>query len=208
MHEKYLEWGETVYPGMPSNLIDSAGNERVKFNWTLGVDPRIVKSVFYWNDGEKDDSAVVNVTGTQTGLLNMEAILNVKEGTYSFTLVNKDSENHMSLPVTQTVQVYGPKYIAQLVNRRLLSSSFDDGKLILKWSIVENLIIQYSTVRYTDYSNPGNPETKNLRIENAETETTIEGVKKGDTFSVSTSYLPNGGLDVMDALPVEYTIGD
>jgi hypothetical protein len=204
MHEKYLELGETVYPGMPTNLIDSAGNERVKFVWRLGADPRIVKSVFYWNDGEKNDSTVVNVTGT--GNLNMETVINITEGTHSVTLVNKDSENHVSLPVTLTVLVYGPKYIALLINRRLSSSSFEDGKLTLKWTAVENALVQYSTVRYTDYSNPANPVPKEIHVENPDMETVINGVKEGDTFSVSTSYLPNGGLDILDALPTEYTV--
>jgi hypothetical protein len=204
MHEKYLEWGETVYPGKPTNLIDSAGNERVKFVWTLNADPRVVKSVFYWNDGEKDDSLVVNVTGT--GSQQMETLINIKEGTHSFTLVNKDNENHASMSVTQTVQIYGPNYIVQLVNRGLSSSSFEDGKLTLKWYVVENVLIQYTTVKYKDYSNPANPVERSVRVENDENEKTLEGVRQGDKYSISTSYLPNGGLDILDALPSEYTV--
>jgi hypothetical protein len=205
LHQKYLDQGETVYPGMPNAVKDSAGNERVKFTWTLSADPRIVKSVFYWNDGDKDDSLVIN--RTQTGGLNIEAILNIKEGTHDFTLVNKDSENHKSLAVTRTVQVYGPKYISRLASRKL-SSSFDEGTLTINWSMVESDLVQYSTVYYKDYSDPANPVDKNVRVENAdEHKMVIEGiVKEGDTFSITTSYLPTGGLDILESLPVEYTI--
>jgi hypothetical protein len=161
--------------------------------------------VFYWNDGEKDDSLAVNVARTQTGVINMEIVLNVREGTHNFTLVNIDSENHKSLAVTRTVQVYGPKYISRLANRRL-SSSFDNGKLTVSWSIVESALIQYNTVYYTDYSNPANPVPKSVRVENANTKTEIDGVREGDTFSITTSYLPAGGLDILESLPVEYTI--
>jgi hypothetical protein len=47
---------------------------------------------------------------------------------------------------------------------------------------------------------------KSITVENTDTETVIEGVREGDMFSVSTSYLPEGGLEILDALPVEYTI--
>ncbi|MDR1130469.1 MAG: DUF4998 domain-containing protein [Prevotellaceae bacterium] len=202
MHQKYLDEGETVYPGMADSVQYSAGNERVKFTWMLSADPRVVKNVFYWNDGEKDDSAVIN---RPQGVLNMEAILNVREGIHDFTLVSKDNENHKSMTVERTVQVYGPAYISRLVNRSL-TISFDDGTLTINWSAVESSLFQYNTVVYTDYSNPANPATKSIRIENTDTETLIEGVREGDVFSVSSSYLPEGGLDIMDAPPVEYTI--
>jgi hypothetical protein len=205
LHQKYLDQGETVYPGMVNDVEYFAGNERVRFTWKISSDPRVVKSVFYWNDGEKDDSAVINVNRTQTGILNMDTILNVKEGTHDFTLVNQDNENHKSLSVTSTVQIYGTKYISLLANRKL-SSSFDDGKLTIQWSIVESAIIQYTTVNYTNYSDPSNPVNRSIPVENTETKTVIEGVREGDTFSISTSYLPDRGLDILDALPIEYTI--
>jgi hypothetical protein len=206
LHQKYLDEGETFYPGMPNAVKDSAGNERVKFTWTLGADPRVVKSVFYWNDGDKDDSQEISVTRTQTGELNMEVVLNVKEGTHDFMLVNEDSDKHKSLAVTRTVQIYGPKYISRLANRKLSSSSFDGGKLTINWSIVESALIQYSTVYYTDYSSPGNPVAKSIRVENADTQTVIEGVREGDTYSVSTTYLPVGGLDELESQKRDYTV--
>jgi hypothetical protein len=203
MHQKYLDQGEILYTGKPDSVNFSAGNERVKFTWVLNTDPRIDKSVFYWNDGK--DSAVIPTNKTQSGGLKMETILNVKEGNHTFRLVTKDSENNKSLAIERSVQVYGPTYIAGLTNREL-SLSFDNGTLTIRWASVASALIQYSTVRYTDYSNPANPVEKSVPIENAATNTVINGVREGDSFSVSTSYLPNGGLDILDALPKKYTI--
>jgi hypothetical protein len=203
MHQKYLDQGEMLYMGKADSVNFSAGNERVKFTWILNSDPRIDKSVFYWNDGK--DSAVIPTNRTQSGILNMETILDVEEGIYTFRLVTKDNENHKSLAIERSVQVYGPTYISRLTNRNL-SISFSEGTLTINWVIVENALIQYCTVYYTDYSNPGNPVEKNVRIENADMQTVIEGVREGDIFSISTSYLPDGGLDILDALPIEYTI--
>jgi hypothetical protein len=204
MHQKYLDEGETLYMGKADSVNFSAGNERVRFTWVLNADPRIDKSVFYWNDGK--DSAVIPTNRTQSGILNMETVLDVEEGIYTFRLVTKDSENHKSLAIERSVQVYGPTYISRLTNRNLSSTSFSDGTLTIKWVIVESALIQYSTVRYTDYSNPANPVEKSVRVENTDTQTLLEGTREGDIFSVSTSYLPDGGLDILDALPIEYTV--
>ena len=203
MHQKYLDEGERVYPGMADSVKYSAGNERVKFTWMLNADPRIDRSVFYWNNGK--DSAVISTYRTKPGILADTAILDVTEGTYTFSLVTKDDKNNKSLAVERTVQVYGPTYISRLTNRGQ-SSSFSNGTLTVNWTAIESALIQYSTVYYTDYSNPGNPAAKSIRIENEDTQTVIEGVRKGDTYSVSTTYLPAGGLDELESSRVEYTI--
>jgi hypothetical protein len=203
MHQKYLDQGETLYLGKADSVKFSAGNERVMFVWILNADPRIDKNVFYWNDGK--DSSVIQINRTQSGILNMETILEVKEGIYTFKLVTKDDEGHKSLAVEKTVQVFGPTYISRLANRNL-SSSFSNGTLTINWVMIESALIQYCTVYYTDYSNPASPVPKNIRVENTDTKTEIPGVREGDTFSITTSYLPEGGLDILESLPVEYTI--
>ncbi|MDR1594597.1 MAG: DUF4998 domain-containing protein [Prevotellaceae bacterium] len=203
MHQKYLDQGETLYMGKADSVKFSAGNERVKFTWILNADPRIDRCVFYWNDGK--DSAVVRTNRSQSGMLNMEAILDVEEGIYTFRLVTKDDNNNMSLAVERTVQVYGPTYISRLVNRNM-SSSFANDKLTINWVIIESALIQYSTVYYTDYSEPGNPVAKSVRVENSDTKTEISGIREGDTFSITTSYMPEGGLDILESSALEYTI--
>jgi hypothetical protein len=203
MHQPYLDQGEMLYTGRVDSMQSFAGNERVKFTWKLNSDPRIDRCIFYWNDGK--DSAVIPVNRTGPGEMDMETVLNVGEGMYTFTLLTGDDAGHRSMKVMGTVQVYGPVYISRLANRNM-SASFDDGKLTVRWSNVESALIQYTTLGYTDYSNPANPAPKSIRVENTDTETVLEGAREGDAFSVSSSYLPEGGLDIMDAPPVEYTI--
>jgi hypothetical protein len=206
LHQKYLDQGEKFYTGKADSVNFFAGNERVKFIWKLNADPRISKCVFYWDDSKNKDSAVVHVNRTQSGVLDMDTILNVKEGIYIFNLVTKDDENHKSLAVEKTVQVYGPTYISRLSNRNLSSAVFKKGTLTFNWVTIENASIHYSTVYYMDYSDPENPVSRSARVENTDTQTVIEGVRRGDIFSISTSYFPEGGLDTLDALPVEYTV--
>jgi hypothetical protein len=197
MHQKYLDQGEAVYIGKPDSVEFSAGNKRVRFTWFLNADPRIDRSIFYWNEGK--DSAVI--AKTQSGSLKMDTILDVKEeGLHTFSLVTKDDENHKSMSVERTVLVYGPTYISRLTNRNISSSSFSDGKLTINWVAIESSLIQYSTVYYTD-----NSEQKSIRVENDVDKTEILDID-GDTFSITTSYLPDGGLDILETLPAEYII--
>lgn len=187
LHEKYLEQGETVYPGMPTALIDSASIEKVKFSWTLNADPRIVKSVIYWNDGEKDDSLVVPRTSTNV----QEAVVNIKEGTYEFKIMTVDSENHKSLPVTKTVQVYGPKYISTVYPRDIDRSEMQTGgDLKITWAgAPENLL--YTFVTYLDHSgnlNGNGVSTKTDTIYAETAETTLTGFRRVKPFTIRSVY--------------------
>jgi hypothetical protein len=207
MHQEYMDRGETFYTGRAESVSFSAGNERVKFMWQLNSDPRITQCVFYWDTNEGRDSSVVLTNRTESGPMDLETILDVREGIYSFTLITKDSEGHKSLATERTVQIYGPTYISRLANRNIVSTTFNDGKLTITWASTESELIQYTTVNYTDYTDPSNPVRRSIQVENSDITKDIEGVvRAGDVFSVSTSYLPNGGLDVMSALPIEYTI--
>ena len=90
VHEEYLKWGEEIYTGVVDSLEAYPGNERIKFTWMINADPRITKTVIYWNDG--GDSAVVEVNRTQSGIMRMETSLNLPENSYIFKFVTKDDE--------------------------------------------------------------------------------------------------------------------
>lgn len=51
VHEEYLKRGEEIYTGVVDSLEAYPGNERIKFTWMINADPRITKTVIYWNDG-------------------------------------------------------------------------------------------------------------------------------------------------------------
>lgn len=205
LHEKYLEQGEIVYTGVIDSLKTYPGNNRVKFTWEINSDPRISKTVIYWN--EHQDSSVVQVKRISPGRLPMETMLDMPEGNYIFEFVTKDNEEHHSMFVEQTVQIYGEKLIETLRNRSIKSISADsDGEATITWFPIDDLTVQYTTVRYTDHSEPGNPVRKAIRIENDDTETQLSHVSPGDVIEVTSTHLPNNGLDRIDALPKEYSI--
>lgn len=186
LHQKYLDQGEAVYPGIPSDLTAISGNEKVKFTWALNADPRIVRSVIYWNDGEKDDSLSVNVTSMDL----QEAVVTIKEGTYEFKLITMDELGHKSMSVTRTVQVFGPKYFSTLSPRDIVSSTMQaTGDLRINWweTPPDNLL--YTFVTYTDYSNdPNGVLTTTDTIYTEMMSTTLTGYKRVKPFTINSIY--------------------
>jgi hypothetical protein len=203
LHQQYIDQGETFYTGKCDSVKVFAGNERVKFTWLINSDPRINKTLIYWNEGK--DSVEIPVTRTQKGYIQMETIQQMKEGTYNFIFVTMDANGHSSMNVEKSIQIYGSKYISALSNRGL-SFHLSGSNLTIDWVPVESELEQYTTVTYTDYSNPANPEIKSLIVANDVELTLIPNVKAGDIFSVVTTFLPENGMDSVDALPIEYTI--
>jgi hypothetical protein len=57
-----------------------------------------------------------------------------------------------------------------------------------------------------DYSDPGSPVEKTVRVENEDTETVLSGIRLGDPLRVISTHLPEGGIDLLDALPKVYTL--
>jgi hypothetical protein len=203
LHQQYIDRGEIFYTGKCDSVKAFAGNGRVKFTWLLNSDPRINRTMIYWNGGI--DSVEIPVTRAQKGVILLETILPVKEGSYSFIFVTMDAKGHSSLEVERSTQIYGPKYIATLTNRNL-SFRLTGNSLTINWNPVESEYIQYTTVNYTDYSNPANPAPKSVVVANESTQTLLPGIRAGDTFSVISTFLPENGLDMIDASPREYTL--
>ena len=142
---------------------------------------------------------------TTAGQRPMETIVNLPEGTYIFEFATKDDDGHQSLYVEQSVEIYGDKLIQTLRNRNVEDISDISGNSTkVSWYPIEDQTIQYTTIKYLDFSDPDNPTEKKLRIENTEMETTLSGIRSGEILEVVSSHLPANGLDIIDALPKGY----
>jgi hypothetical protein len=161
--------------------------------------------VIYWNEGS--DSTVIPLNSTQTGNLAMEVALDIPEGAYTFEFLTKDDFGHRSLGLEKTVEIYGDRYIATLSNRVITSmAKLSETEVRIVWQAGALSTIQYTTLRYMDYSDPGNPVEKTVRVENEDTETVLSGIRLGDPLRLISTHLPEGGIDLLDALPRVYTL--
>lgn len=201
IHQKYYDRGEDIYTGVVDSIKAYAGYEKVLFEWELNSDPRITKTVIFWNN--RADSVVVDVNRIQNTVMKMSYELdNIPEGNYIFEFITRDDEGDYSLAKEATVVVYGEEYSNSLRNRGVSSIIVQpDGSVLITWDKIASNEIQFVTVEYTI-----NGETKTVCVENDETETVINGLKTGEDIYVSTSYQPTDALDLLVAPKRAYTI--
>ncbi len=201
IHQKYYDWGEDIYTGVVDSLKAYGGYERVKLDWELNADPRITKTVIFWN--QRADSIAIDVNRSQSGRLQMTCLLeNLSEGDYIFEFITRDNEGHFSLPVEVVAFIYGEFYQQSLRNRRVSSISHqEDGSMLIQWEPIASLDIRYVTIEYEV-----DGIEHSVRVENDETETVLIGLDTGDLIRVSTVYMPEDALDEFHSPYTEYTM--
>lgn len=200
IHQKYYDRGEDIYTGVVDSLKYSAGYERIQFDWEVNADPRITRTVIFWD--RRKDSVVIDVNRTTGGAIPMTHMLNIEEGNHTFEFITRDDEGHFSIATEVAVLVYGPDYARFLRNRGVASYGWQpDGTVLIKWEALASREIQFVTVEYTV-----NGQKRTTQVPNNENETVIDGLSSGDVLTVYTTYLPDGGLDMMDSPKREYTL--
>ena len=201
IHQKYYDEGEDIYTGVVDSLKAFGGYEKVKFTWEVNADPRITKTVVYWN--QHADSVVIDVNRSQSGRLQLEhELLQMNEGSYIFEFITRDNEGHFSLPMEIVVQIYGEEYSKSLRNRRISSiEHLEDGTMLVQWDPISSIDMQYATLSYEI-----DGIEQSIRIENNDDKTILIGLNTGDVIRVSTTYQPTDGLDPLLAPHSEYTM--
>ncbi|MDR1455913.1 MAG: DUF4998 domain-containing protein, partial [Tannerella sp.] len=174
------------------------GFNKVWFRWLLNADPRITKTVIYWNDNK--DSTVVAVGRAINQPDYHEATFAVAEGSYVFRFVSKDDDGNRSVNTATSeasVNIYGERY-RQGLHARGISSA---DSTAIAWYNTESTVL-YTTVTYTDI----NGAHVVLRVENEEMETSLPDAAPGITVTVVTAFLPAGGLDEVESPPRTLTL--
>lgn len=200
VHQEYYDRGEMIYTGVVDSLKASVGYEKVRFNWEINSDPRISKTVIYWN--QKSDSVVVNVNRTDEGRMPMSYMAEYEEGNYIFEFITKDDEGHYSMTKDLVVSVLGDAYVKGLNVRKVLSVQVNEERQVkIVWGDVASLLLVYTTVEYEL-----NGEKVTRQVPNDEKETVLDGLKVGDKYYVSSTYQPEEAFETFTSLRKEYVV--
>lgn len=201
IHEEYYQRGEEIYTGVVDSLTALSGYEKVRFDWEISSDPRITKTVIYWN--QRSDSIVVDVNRTQSGRIQQSYDLDgLSEGTYTFEFITRDGLGHHSMPTEVVAEIFGDTYVQTLRNRGVASiAKQPDESMVVSWEPIASITVQYVTLKYTE-----NGVERSIRVENDEMETVLTGLKTGDVVAVVTTHLPEKALEPLDALAKEYAM--
>ena len=193
VHQEFLDRGETVYLGIPIILEANAGHERVELVWAQNADPRIYKTIIFWNN--RQDSVVVLNTGGRI----VEKIVPLPEGIYMLEILNASQGGvHRSLPTEVTVESFGERFSSNLRNRVITNARVrPDYSVILTWSVEPGVVS--TTITYVNRDG----ETITVTIAGDETTLHLLDFVPGGEFTHSSLYLPHSSsIDLVPSSPV------
>jgi hypothetical protein len=177
--------------GHPDSVKISSGKNRIFITYR-NYDPKVGKLTVYWDF--RQNSATFDVPADKLGEELEVAVDGLVEKQYTFELVTSNREGkYSSLPINILATVYGEKFAASLLNRKIFSSTifpFADNRITISWtSPVESMI----GVELT-YRNASDVETV-LKIANDERNTKITDCKEDAVIRYRTLHSPENCID-------------
>src|SRR5690606_19734219 len=109
MNDIQREWAdqeERMYLGKVDSIAYFPGFGRAKLTWYVGSDPKIDRTIIYWN--MRQDSIVKEFARNTPGVQKDSIILdNLPEGSTLFEFRNMNNDGETSLYSSATVTVWG-----------------------------------------------------------------------------------------------------
>lgn len=204
LHEKYLNRGETLYIGAADSIIVRSGLNKIGFEWKINADPRISKTVIYWN--QRDTSVTIPVTRTSEGTMWLSALLNnIAEGEYVFEFEIQDSNGNISKSMEIAGAVLGDIYVENLRGRGIKSlAKLTTGEMQISWEAVSATAVSllHSVVQYV------NTEGQEVKIEvgNNEDITLLQGLETGNDIEIYAVHFPENGLELFHSWKRTFTM--
>ncbi len=146
---KFTEGGEISYSAAIDSLKIFSGKNRVKVQGLIIGDPKVTEVRVYWNNSKDSISIPVNRTAnidTVTAIID-----NLDETILNFVVKTFDDQGNSSIAVSKTVEVYGDRYIASLLNRSINKTVLINNVLTLSFDEIDlNSGVIGSEIEYTN----------------------------------------------------------
>ena len=182
---KFIEKGSIIYVGTPDSVKVYPGKERLKLSWIMS-DLTAVRANIYWNN--KSDSLIVPIA-LPAGQDTLEVMLkNLKESSYSFSIIMYDKNNNRSVSVNAIGKVYGDTYVNSLLSRPIKSAIYVSGKTTLTWGAADQTVIS-TEVTYLDKFDK--KQTIAVPVADQTTQLDNYDIKIAESFAYRTLYVPD-----------------
>ena len=195
IQQKYAEREEQVYLGKVDSIQSFTGFSRAKLTWYISSDPRIDRTIIYWN--LRQDSIVKEFKHTGSGVQKDSITIdNLTEGAtlYEFRNVNKEGET--SLYSSASVTVWGPEFANSLHARELTAFDFDYSQSLYNLTLSPAVLgdsVVYSQITYTNTHG----EEKTVRIERDTANVELTDFPDGGEFRFRTVFFIPQGIDTI-----------
>ena len=195
IQRKYAEKEEQVYLGKVDSLMFFPGLSRTKLTWYISSDPRIDRTVIYWN--LRRDSIVKDFNRTDPGVQKDSILIdNLPEGTTLFEFRNVNNEGETSLYSSISATVWGSAFAAGLRARKVTAFDFDYSQSLYNLTLSPISVgdsVVYSQIIYTNTHG----EEKTVRIERDTANVVLADFPDGGEFRFRTVFFLNQGIDTI-----------
>ena len=195
IQRKYVEKGEQVYLGKVDSIMSFPGFGRAKLVWYISSDPKIDKTVIYWN--MRQDSIVKEFNRTSAGVQKDSTIVeNLPEGTTLFEFRNVNKEGETSLYSSASVVIWGTEFADGLHARELTGFDFDYSQSLYSLNLsptTEGDSVVYSEINYTN----AHGEEKLVKIIRDTNYVELEDFPDGGEFRFRTVFFSPIGIDTV-----------
>lgn len=192
--EIYKEWvvpGGSVYPEKANGLTSVLGSGRVHLKWPFPNDPAVKRAVITWDNGEQTKEInYADFAGQDTVMVEVD---NLKEQSYTFTVVNYDGDNHESMKSELSASPYGSVWLSTHAERTIKSVEVPSGtnaNVSLGFGTNEMVGTKF---RYQNNSS----EWVETFVSSNVSSGVLANAKVGVRYEYASGYCPAAGLDTI-----------
>ncbi len=198
MNDIQAQWEqqvEGVYLGKVDSIRFYPGFGRAKLTWYVSADPKVDRTIIYWN--MRQDSIVKQFVRTGSGIQKDSLIMeNLPEGATLFEFRNANSAGESSLYSTATVTVWGADFANGLRARRVAGLSLNPAESLFGLNLTPTTqgdSVAYAEVVYTNTLG----QTRTVRADRATNELQLSNFPAGGEFRLRTVFFPPQGIDTV-----------
>jgi hypothetical protein len=195
IQREYASREEQIYLGKVDSIRFNPGFGKVKLKWYIPSDPKIDRTVIYWN--QRRDSIVKefvrDIPGIQKDSITIE---NLNEGSMLFEFRNTSKEGYTSLLSSLTATIWGPNFANGLRARTLAGFEYDYHKRQYQLGFSPTAPsdgVVYTEIRYTNQSGA----EQLVKVGRESNTVTLNDFPDGTEFSYRTVFFPSQGIDTV-----------
>lgn len=191
VYQEFVKLGGYVYPEKTNNLTARAGYKRVKLAWDAPKDPSVKSAKIYWNNGTE----VIDIDYSGHSDPTVERFIEeLEERTYTFELVNFDSNGNQSMKTEITVMPYGENWLLTHAERTIYTAEVEgqDAQIVTGYGTDEMI-----ETRFRYLNRDGETVVLDEVLDASTNRITLPNAKNGVRFEFSSSYAPMDGLDTI-----------
>ena len=195
IQREYADREEQTYLGKVDSIRFSPGLGRVKITWYIPADPKIDRTIIYWN--LRKDSLVKEFVREVPGVQKDSVIIsNLREGSMLFEFKNVSKEGHTSLISSGSGTIWGQNYADGLRSRNLTGLEYDYQRKQFKLDL--STTTPGDGVVYTEFSYPDSTGAEKLvKVDRTSNQVVLENFPDGTEFRYRTVFYPPNGIDTL-----------